>query len=942
MKYTLFTLLLYISLSISGISAQQTYPIYVTPSLTPPYSLILSDYSQIGSQRLVVTIQVRDVTVTNLPVRLSLKIENMTGITIETIPTAPVTPIFLSGGEVSVLFGDDMRDYFNLNNLQFKGFSKDEYRRTGQLPEGLYRFTVEVRHFQTGRLISNQGTAIAWIALGKPPMLKTPDNNAQLGQITGMPLTFSWVPSPVAIPGVATQYTFEMWEMRVPGIPPAVVAASMPVFYSTTQMNTLLVIPPATLMLEPGMNYAWRVTASDVTGQVPFAQNGQSEVRSFIYQCRCDSVTGFNVERRGQDVTYRWMPTENNSSFNVEVENPVSGWSRSDRVFDAKYEFNSDPDKTYRARVQAICQSNEQNPSDFTAWQTVNIPAIKTSVEICPDCECGDAVPEPPITNFNLRYDLQPGDTVQTPSGDVIFIIQSVIPQGNSVYKGKCLFWVKIWGLKIPCDYWDLTVNTDNHIVDYDFENIDDPSLLVDVDAAKEYVNQVADAVATLTTNTTIRDTIQVNVPLEGAYTNEKGELVTAKDTSNNINETAQLLSDTPNGTPIQGNNGDTSAVSEDGKQRDNNTTNNISDTTNNNAKEEIKKEEKEFKLTNLTATDLSKPNRVAKAGEILYYLNTKTISKEKRNTQFEITINPKLTATEIEKERIQWTYNTAHLEENDGKTKIEQNIVEQDDANVSVKAGYPTLNEKSVDVKWINENRTVKDLSLKIKGFFDLFKTVNKISDAAAIVPGARCEVNFLEKIDRDLTFQWQSYNKEDGISRHILKYDEFTFKIKAPNIASLECGPKLSISAFGYKMELGKLYIKFSAGANIGIVSKDIYYYESNKFKEKQTSAIGGIEAKGEAGIEIGGGLKDDKGELIIGAYGGGKVSITGGGRLEYPYNNNTNQIRAVLYIDPLMYNFTAEVKMGPLSKKFTYSEVLWNIRIENERIIDFNKNE
>ena len=287
------------------IKAQQTYPIYVTPSLTPPYSLTLSDYSQIGSQRMVVTIMVKDVTVTNLPVRLHLKMETMTGVTIESIPTAAVTPIFLSGGEVSVLFGDDMREYFDIRNLQFKGYSKDEYRRTGQLPEGFYRFTVEVRHFATGRLISNRGMAMAWIALGKPPVLKTPDNGVELGQIMGMPLTFSWLPSTPGVPGCITQYTFEMWEMRIPGIPPAVIAASMPVFYSTTQMNTSLVVHPATLMLEPGMNYAWRVTASDVMGQVPFAQGGHSEVRTFVYQCRCDSVTDFRVERQGQYLTYR-------------------------------------------------------------------------------------------------------------------------------------------------------------------------------------------------------------------------------------------------------------------------------------------------------------------------------------------------------------------------------------------------------------------------------------------------------------------------------------------------------------------------------------------------------------------------------------------------------------------------------------------------------------
>jgi len=146
-------------------------------------------------------------------------------------------------------------------------------------------------------------------------------------------------------------------------------------------------------------------------------------------------------------------------------------------------------------RVQAICKNNETNPSDFTAWQTVVIPAIKTDAEICPDCECGDTGPEPPITNFNLRYDLQPGDTIHTRSGHSHFIIKSVIPQGNGVYKGQFLFWVRIWGVKFLCDYWDLKVNTDNKIIDYDFKSVDNPNFVLDVDAAKEYVNQVTDAV---------------------------------------------------------------------------------------------------------------------------------------------------------------------------------------------------------------------------------------------------------------------------------------------------------------------------------------------------------------------------------------------------------------------------------------------------------------
>jgi hypothetical protein len=237
----------------------QRYPIEVHLALTPPYSLKLSDYVKPGSQLLVVSIVVNDVSVASLPARLHVKIETSAGVSIETLPTIAVTPIYLTGGEVNILFGDDLTDYFNINNLLLRGYSKEDYRRTGQLPEGYYRFTVEVRHFTTGRLISGQGTATAWIALGKPPQLKIPEEGAELGQIAGMPLTFSWLPSSVGIPSGGLEYAFGLWEMRIPGIDPYVVTASMPTIYSTMQTSASLLVHPAELTLEPGMKCAGAV-----------------------------------------------------------------------------------------------------------------------------------------------------------------------------------------------------------------------------------------------------------------------------------------------------------------------------------------------------------------------------------------------------------------------------------------------------------------------------------------------------------------------------------------------------------------------------------------------------------------------------------------------------------------------------------------------------------
>ena len=194
MRNTIVTILLLLQFLLSPLSAQRNYPVYVTPTLLPPYSLKLSDYSCFGAQKLMLTITVNDLSITNLPVLLRLKMETA-GVTIETPVTLATTPIYLNGGETSVLLGEDLSDYFNIDNLTFKGYSKQTYQRTGQLPEGFYKFTVEVLHHATRRVISNAGSTTAWIALGKPPVLRAPDDGARLGQYAGMPLTFSWLPA---------------------------------------------------------------------------------------------------------------------------------------------------------------------------------------------------------------------------------------------------------------------------------------------------------------------------------------------------------------------------------------------------------------------------------------------------------------------------------------------------------------------------------------------------------------------------------------------------------------------------------------------------------------------------------------------------------------------------------------------------------------------------
>ena len=530
MRKAIIATLIFLQAVLTGIYGQSTYPVQATPTLTPPYSLNLSDYSKFGSQQLMVNITVKDLNISNMPVKLRIKLETM-GVTIENPPTINTTPIYIDGGSTTILFGKDLADNFNVKNLIFKGYSKEAYARTGQLPEGFYRFTVEVLHFNNNRPVSNQGTATAWITLGKPPVLKLPLNNTQLGQFKGMPITFSWLASNVGSPVSANsiQYKFEMWEMRIDGIAPNTVAASMPVFHEHTTFNTMYSLYPSTLLMEPGMKYAWRITASDVSGFVPFEQNGQSEIRTFEYKAACDSVTNFAATQRGQSGQFSWDAEENHTSFNVEMRNPGTGWVSNSEAYDSRAEFfDLDYGTTYEMRVQAVCNGDPESTSDYSGWQTLKIeepePLIDTAT--CPDCSCDDEIPQAELTNFELKKDLKPGDTIVNKTGTTRYILEAVEPQGDGIYKGVFLFWAEIWNLQIYCDYWDLQVNTDNVIVNMDFESVYNPQFLLDVDATKEYLNGLAGAINTLTTDTEIKDTLEVNQPITSIYVKKDGTVM--------------------------------------------------------------------------------------------------------------------------------------------------------------------------------------------------------------------------------------------------------------------------------------------------------------------------------------------------------------------------------------------------------------------------------
>ena len=506
----LINILLLLLLSIATYA--QRFPITVTTILTPPYTTSLATMAESGSTRLMVNLMVNDVTITEIPVKLHIKMESA-GITIESIPTQAVAPMFLGGGEARVLTGDDFAQYLNINNLNFKGFSKAAYQKSGHLPAGLWKFSISVRHFYTNKVISNVGTATAWITSYKPPVLDYPKEGENAPSNAALPLSFTWQASKFTGGATAVMYRFEMWERRIEGVPAQAVAASVPPIYTTETAGRFVEVMPAMLALEPGMKYCWRVTAYDPSGMVSFENKGESEVRTFQYLEKCPEVCGLTVDIKDDTGYSSWEENRIHvGGYNFEFYDDEGTchktlWGSTNKTAGIGGEYG----KTWHVRVQGICRHEVEGP--WSDWVDFKIPdAFKPlKDEKGNTFECGKEVPERVITNFTLRDNLQKGDTIENRPGTTKFVIHSATRNEDGSFRGLSYILMRIWGVSFLGEFDHLKVNTDGVIIgNYAWRTVDMGVGVVTPEDIEKWADETALLMASATYNNTIKDTISL------------------------------------------------------------------------------------------------------------------------------------------------------------------------------------------------------------------------------------------------------------------------------------------------------------------------------------------------------------------------------------------------------------------------------------------------
>jgi len=560
------TLLLFVIVCALKVHAQ-SYPVQANVALAPPYSPFLADYTAVGSQRFTSTLYLHDSRISNYQVKLRLTIEGV-GITIRTKANyIPLRPITLYGGESVTLFGEDVEEYFDPNNLDFAGITKNQYEKGAKLPEGVYRFTLEVLDYHRGSLVSNKGTAVAWVILNDPPILNSPKNNGKLTIIDPQNAVFNWTPRQTGSPNSAftAEYIFRLVEIWPANRNPYDAFLSQQPLYETTTSFTQVVYGPAEPALIPGRKYAWQVQAKDTEGRDLFKNQGKSEVYVFQFGDAMGVPQNFRRDAGSNSsvLNLRWEPApdgaipeqyrvryrQKGDTRGVWYENatPQLWMSVSDLKRDTEYEM--------QVRAEAGLQY-----SDYT-----QVFSFKTEANDNVLYECGAEDNVQSVKNQSLLMALPPG-TILTAGNYKIRVISATGSNGNFTGEGW-MFVPYLNGAGVDVNFSG-QINNSFEFTEIAWETVYHPGSVMA--QAIDDANKIGEDSPTTKQDSTSTVTPDYTVPgtIDSIYINDEGKIV-AVDTEGH-ESTYEQKKDAKTGKPkdtvIADASGDTYTVGANGK----------------------------------------------------------------------------------------------------------------------------------------------------------------------------------------------------------------------------------------------------------------------------------------------------------------------------------------------------------------------------------------
>lgn len=383
-------------------ASAQSFAVQSTTQIIPPYSVYLTDYAAPGNEKLRVVLIQRDLTQPSYQIRLVMLVEWNGKVIMRTSRTFNPRPLSLDPGIPTIISGADLAPYLDSRNIDFVGYSKEQYERTKSLPEGSYRICFVAYDYRRQDVqVSNDGCGFYYLSKNEPPLANFPVCNSKETVRTPQQLIFSWLPRNTASPTSAadTEYEFALYETRPAGRNPNdVVLTTQPVFRTITE-NTQLVYGPAEPFLIEGLTYVWRVRAIDKGGRDAFRNNGYSEVCTFRYggfdpQFDVGVVKNLQAEAQTERRGRIWWETGEYEGYRVEYRKTGKDhtgepyeWFQSDTKEGEITMYDLEPDTEYETRVMARKNKAFGPATEIIPMRT---PPLRVAL-------CGETTPAAPV-----------------------------------------------------------------------------------------------------------------------------------------------------------------------------------------------------------------------------------------------------------------------------------------------------------------------------------------------------------------------------------------------------------------------------------------------------------------------------------------------------------------------------------------------------------------
>jgi TANFOR domain-containing protein len=411
----------------------QNYAVQSTVQLMPPYSVYLSDYATDGNEKLCVILIQHDLSRPVYQLRLVMTIELNGKVIMRTSRFFNPAPISLDPGVPTVISGAELAPYVDSRNIDFVGYSKDQYDKTKSLPEGSYQITFTAYDYRRqDQQVSNAGSSFYYLAKNEPPLVNYPACGTTIPLRSPQQIIFSWLPRNTSSPTSAqdTEYELTLYETRPVGRNPNdVVLSTQPVYRIRTDYTQLIYGPTEPMLLE-GMVYVWRVQAIDRNGKDAFRNNGYSQVCTFTYgggdpNFNIGAVKGLQAIG---ETAYRgkiWWEKGNFDAYKVFYKKSGAQWDWfSANVDTTSYKiFDLEPDTEYEVRVQG--------KKDVFLSPYTDIIKFRTKEKVV--AQCGDAAAPLPEIGPPLKQALI-GMTFT--ASDVRITITQIESLGGGWFKG--------------------------------------------------------------------------------------------------------------------------------------------------------------------------------------------------------------------------------------------------------------------------------------------------------------------------------------------------------------------------------------------------------------------------------------------------------------------------------------------------------------------------